>query len=123
MIQQYLHTPILLHGVVFKLRIRATLSFTVTSHKFLPGLGLGEYTVPWSKTSCFAPFALGYNAVQFVENQPMFWRSMIAPSSGLKNKPSKKQIAYSLTLKMEVTHSSETSVDFQWSTWCYVSEK
>jgi hypothetical protein len=90
MMQQYLHTPILLHGVVLKLRIRATLSFTVTSHTFLPGLGLGEYTVPWSTISCFAPFALGYNVVKFGENQPTFQRSMTAPSSGLNNKPSKK---------------------------------
>jgi hypothetical protein len=29
---------------------------------------------------------------------------------------------YSLTLKMEVTHSSETSVDFQRTTLCYIPE-
>jgi hypothetical protein len=27
-----------------------------------------------------------------------------------------------LTLKIEVIYSSETSVDFQWTTWCYIPE-
>jgi hypothetical protein len=31
-------------------------------------------------------------------------------------------LAYSLTLKMEVACSSETSVDFQWTTHCYIPE-
>jgi hypothetical protein len=30
--------------------------------------------------------------------------------------------AYSLNLKMEEIHSSETSVDFQRTTWCYIPE-
>jgi hypothetical protein len=29
-------------------------------------------------------------------------------------------LAYSSTLKMEATYSSETSVDFQWTTWHYI---
>jgi hypothetical protein len=29
----------------------------------------------------------------------------------------------SSSLKMEVTCSSETSVDFQWTTWCYIPEE
>jgi hypothetical protein len=32
-------------------------------------------------------------------------------------------VAYSPTLKMEVTYSSETSLDFQWITWRYISEE
>jgi hypothetical protein len=31
-------------------------------------------------------------------------------------------MAYSLTLEMEVTCSSKTSVDFQWTAQCYISE-
>jgi hypothetical protein len=31
-------------------------------------------------------------------------------------------LAYALTLMMEVTCSSETSVDFQWTTCCYIPE-
>jgi hypothetical protein len=31
-------------------------------------------------------------------------------------------LAYSLTLKMEVIYSSETSVDLQQTTWYYISE-
>jgi hypothetical protein len=31
-------------------------------------------------------------------------------------------LAYSLILKMEVTCSSETQVDFQWTTWQYIAE-
>jgi hypothetical protein len=42
----------------------------------------------------------------------MFQRNVLPPSSGLKKKPSSKQnkefLAYSLTLKMEAVHSSET---------------
>jgi hypothetical protein len=32
-------------------------------------------------------------------------------------------LAYSLTLKMETTYFSETSVDFQQTTWLYVPEE
>jgi hypothetical protein len=35
---------------------------------------------------------------------------------------SKQSSAYSLTLKMEATYSSETSDDFQWTTWHYIPE-
>lgn len=31
-------------------------------------------------------------------------------------------LAYSLTLKMKVTCSCETSIDFQQTTWCYIPE-
>jgi hypothetical protein len=31
-------------------------------------------------------------------------------------------LAYSLNLKMKLTCSSETLVDFQWTTWNYISE-
>jgi hypothetical protein len=55
---------------------------------------------------------------------------MISPNSGSKNKPSRamlatcfmlvSRLAYSLTLKLEATCSSETSADFQLTTWCFV---
>jgi hypothetical protein len=67
---------------------------------------------------------------------------MSPPSSRSRNKPSKKLVwkqvasrallaasftplsclAYFLTLKMETTCSSETSVDFQWTTQHYIRE-
>jgi hypothetical protein len=60
----------------------------------------------------------------------MFRRNLSPPSSGSKNKPTALLTAcfmqiffwltYSLTLKMEVRCSSETSVDFQWTTWRYI---
>jgi hypothetical protein len=72
------------------------------------------------------------------ESQQKFRRNMSLLSSMSKNKPSKnpasKQMAsraafalvsffaYSCTLKMEATCSSETSVDFQRSTWRYIPE-
>jgi hypothetical protein len=31
-------------------------------------------------------------------------------------------LAYSLTIKMEVTRSVETSTDFHWPAWCYIQE-
>jgi hypothetical protein len=34
-------------------------------------------------------YLLGYNAVKYVESQPMFLRNIPPPSSGSKNKPSK----------------------------------
>jgi hypothetical protein len=58
-----------------------------------------------------------HNAVQFVENQPMFRRSMSPSSSRLKNKPSKKP-----PLITSVAFSPETSVDFQQTTWLYFPE-
>jgi hypothetical protein len=33
---------------------------------------------------------LGYNTMQSVEGQPKFWRHMLPPSLGSKNKPIKK---------------------------------
>jgi hypothetical protein len=61
---------------------------------------------------------------------------MLLPSSGSKNKLSKKVaelhlpptfilgfcLAYSLILKMEATRSSKMSDGFQWTTWCYILE-
>jgi hypothetical protein len=35
-------------------------------------------------------YLLEYNAVQSIENQPIFWRYTLFPFSGSKNKPSKK---------------------------------
>jgi hypothetical protein len=81
----------------------------------------------------------GYNAVLFVEIQSTFRRNMSPPSTGSQNKPSKtpawKQsgkhglsftlvscLAYSSTLKTEATSCSETSVDFQRTTWCHIPE-
>jgi hypothetical protein len=60
----------------------------------------------------------------------MFHRNMSLPSSRLK-KPAWKQVAgravlscfaYSLTLKVEATCSSKTSVDFQRTTWHYIPQ-
>jgi hypothetical protein len=62
----------------------------------------------------------------------MFHRNTLPPSSGSKNKPSRALLAtcfmlvsclaYYLTLKIEVTYSSKTSVDFQWTTQHYIPE-
>jgi hypothetical protein len=76
---------------------------------------------------------LGYNAMWFVESQPTFRRSMLLPSSGSKNKPSKKPVfashfmlvsclVYFSTLKMEATCFSGKSVHFQWTTRRYIPE-
>jgi hypothetical protein len=60
---------------------------------------------------------------------------MLPPSSESENKPRKNQqeevdsssaalascLTYSLTLKME-TCSSKTSVNLQWTIWCYIPE-
>jgi hypothetical protein len=70
---------------------------------------------------------LGYNVMEFVESQPTYWRNTSPPFSGLKSKPSKQAaskvscLAYSSTLKMEVT-CSETLAVFQWTTWHYIPE-
>jgi hypothetical protein len=82
-------------------------------------------------------YLLGYSAVQSVEIQPTFRKNISPPSSGSKNKPSKKEAwelclpfsftlvscsAYFSSLKMEATRSSETLVDFQRTTWRYVPD-
>jgi hypothetical protein len=61
--------------------------------------------------------------VWFSETRPAFQRNIFPPSSGLKSEPRKKALlaasflmvsclVYTLTLKMEVIYSSNTSVDF-----------
>jgi hypothetical protein len=82
----------------------------------------------------------GCNIVQSVENQPTFRRNRSPSSSELKSKPSKNHheanskqspafcfmqvscLDYSLTLKVEATCSSETSVIIQRTAWRYVPE-
>jgi hypothetical protein len=68
------------------------------------------------------------------KSQPLFQRYMLPPFSGLKSKSSKKPVlfffacfmlvclGYSSTLKMEVTGSSETSVDYHQTTQSYIPE-
>jgi hypothetical protein len=67
-----------------------------------------------------------------VESQPTFRRSISPPYSDSKKKPSRIPAdlssaliffcsAYSM-LNMEVIYSSETSVDFQLTTQCYIPE-
>jgi hypothetical protein len=65
-----------------------------------------------------------------LKSQLTIWMNMSPPPSGSKNKPHKKPawskqqalMAYSLTLKMEATCSSKTSVDFQWTILHYIPE-
>jgi hypothetical protein len=69
-----------------------------------------------------------------VEIKQTFRRKISPPSSGSKNKPRKKPastsyqaelvycLAYLSTLKMEAKFSSETSVDFEWTTLRYIPE-
>jgi hypothetical protein len=78
---------------------------------------------------------LWYNAMQSVEKEPMFRRNISPSSSGSKSKPSKKPVwsmklatcfmlvsclAYSSTLKMKATYSSEMSVSFQRTAWRHI---
>jgi hypothetical protein len=75
---------------------------------------------------------LGYHSVQSVESQQAFRKKMSPSYSRLKNKPTKSLLAtcfmlvpcfaYSSTLKMNVTCSSETLVDFQQTTRQYIPE-
>jgi hypothetical protein len=87
---------------------------------------------------CEVFYLVGYNAMQSVESKLTFRMNMSLPSLGSKNKPGKKPawkvtsrtcvfplvycLASSSTLKMEATYFSETSVDFQWTTRCYITE-
>jgi hypothetical protein len=77
---------------------------------------------------------LEYTVVLSVEIQLTFRSNMSPPSSQLKNKPSRALalllarfmqiscLAYSVTVKMGATYSSEMSVDFQRTTWRYIPE-
>jgi hypothetical protein len=65
-------------------------------------------------------YVLGYSNLQFAESQQTLRRDISAPFAGLKSKPSKlvacfmpdSRLIYSLTLNMETTYSSETSIEF-----------
>jgi hypothetical protein len=79
-------------------------------------------------------YILGYNAVQSVGSQPTFRKNISPPSPGSKYKPSKKpallatyfmlvsSLAYSSSLRMEATFSSESSVDFKRTTLRHIPE-
>jgi hypothetical protein len=84
-----------------------------------------EKTYGLKNTLCTGEFYhLGYNAVLSIESQPVFQRNMYPPSSGLNNKPSILVccMAYSSTLRVEATYSSEMLVDFLQATWHYITE-
>jgi hypothetical protein len=51
------------------------------------------------------------------ESQSVFWRNVLASCFMLVS-----CVAYSSTLEMEVMSSSQTSADFQWAKWHYISE-
>jgi hypothetical protein len=61
---------------------------------------------------------LGYNPAQSVQNQPTFRRNTSPPSSFTLV----SCLAYSSTLKLEATRSSETSADFQRATRRYIPQ-
>jgi hypothetical protein len=70
---------------------------------------------------------LGYNAMYYDESEPTFTRNVTLPSSGSNNSPSLMPdshwfsgLIYSSALK--AIHSSETPVEFNWSTRCYAAE-
>jgi hypothetical protein len=68
-------------------------------------------------------YLLGYNAVQSVENQTTFRRNILLSSSEFVLCFLLVSCwAYSSTLKMEATCSSETSIDFERTTHQYIAQ-
>jgi hypothetical protein len=98
-----------------------------SERKFALTLNEKEYIIWDSHSDGYEDFyRLWYNVV---ECKPLFWRNTSPPSSGFKNKPSRRPawnrsllatffalvswLACFSTLQMEAKFSSETSVDFQ----------
>jgi hypothetical protein len=101
---------------------------------FLPWHFLDQHTTP-SRGHAGYPVLVSYWFAQLCESQ-WYWRFIPSSTSLLFSyiiqnvgKPialfatcfhAGLLLAYSSTLKMEVTCSSETLVDFQQTTWCYI---
>jgi hypothetical protein len=68
---------------------------------------------------------LEYDAAHSGRSSPTFWRTVLSSSSELKCEPIKQRafLAYSSTLKIEVTRFSETSVALYQDTDCYIPEE
>jgi hypothetical protein len=109
-------------GVRFDTKKKKQNNFTLLSFCILP------YTT-WSRIS---PEGFSLNVLVITSYSMLraswFWRDILCPSSGLKSRTSKtpapvvSRLSCSTALMMEMTCSSETSDDFQCTTWHCISE-
>jgi hypothetical protein len=90
--------------------------------------GAWHCTHSWADYHCCEEFfLLGYDTTQYIESKLMLRRNMLPHSSWSKNKLLAKcfmlipGLSYSSALKIDVTCSSETLVDFQLTTHCYIT--